>query len=136
MSRKRQRVMSDAMDGARAGATIGAFFAGMAIAVGAARAAVLAISGVTVRFGWDHARMLAFYAGAFVAAGALVGAVHATLRNRTATVVAFAAAGALVMNAIAIFLDWQSYDWIMAVAMSVFGAIFGLAAGYGLAGRP
>ena len=126
-------LLSNARAGARSGALIGGFFAAAALGVGAIRALILRLAGTELRVGLNDIRVLAFYVGALVLAGALVGAVHSSLRNRAGTAVAFAVAGALVMNGIAVVLDWQSYDWVIGLAMGFFGALLGLAAGYGMA---
>lgn len=90
------------------------------------------LSGKSVHVGLDDIRLLAFYVGALLLAGAFVGAVHTSLRSRVGTAIALAAAGALVMNGIAVVMEPRSYDWVVGLAMAFLGSLFGLAAGYGM----
>ncbi len=118
---------------AASGALVGAAFAGFCLLVGLGRIVFVLLSGRTMEaVSWDDARLLAFYVGGFVLAGAVVGVLRPLLRSGAAMFGAMALGGAIVTNTIAIaekgLYSMSRVDWI---AMTIMGALFGCAAAYG-----
>jgi hypothetical protein len=78
--------------------------------------ALLAGSAIDLLSG-DDGRMLGFYIGGFVVAGAVVGVLRPALRTKEGIYAAMVLGGAIVMNAIAIANDgWSAMtrgDWIL-----------------------
>jgi hypothetical protein len=82
-------------------------------------------------------RLIVAYVAAFIVAGSFVGALRPFMTSKRGAYAVFAAAGIVVMNAIAIadrgLARMNSVVWIV---MTVIGAIFGCAFARGLLGKP
>lgn len=115
------------------GAAWGAALAGLCLLVGLARGLLVLLAGgsLAVLTAAD-VRLVEFYVGGFVAAGAFVGALRPLLRRKAAIYAALAGAGAMVMNTIAVAdQGWSRMDRGDWLAMTACGALFGVAAAYG-----
>jgi hypothetical protein len=78
----------------------------------------------------EDVRVLLFYVGALILAGAFVGAFRPILSSRRKMYGAFAGAGAIVMNSLALSDGIASMDLFSVVLFSVLGAIVGLATAF------
>jgi hypothetical protein len=81
---------------------------------------------------FDDVRVLLFYVGGFVLAGAFVGALRPVLGSGRKTYSVFAGAGAIAMNFLALSDGLARMDWFSVVMFSVLGAILGLAVAFGV----
>ena len=80
----------------------------------------------------EDVRVLVFYIGAFVLAGAFVGALRPVLISRRKTYGVFAGAGAIAMNSLALSDGIARMDLFSVLLFSVLGALLGLAAAFGV----
>ena len=132
-NRTRRLALVDFVRNVGWGAAAGAAFAAVCLLVGAGRLGLALLSGATIEaLTWADARLMIFYVGGFILAGAVVGALRPFLQSASAIYSAMALGGAIVMNAIAIadqgLAAMTLGDW---TAMTVIGAFFGCAAAYG-----
>ena len=116
------------------GALGGAVIAGFALVVGVGRMVFALLSGRTMEaVSRSGVRLLAFYVGGFVLAGALVGMLRTFVTGTVGMFGAMALGGVVVTCTIAVAdqgLDAMTRgDWI---GMTVLGIIFGCAGAYGL----
>lgn len=123
-------ILRNTLLGAAGGAALGA----LALLFGLARFMLFVLSGGKAQtLGWVDIRPVAFYIGGFCLAGAFIGLVRPMLRGRVAVCAVMAIGGAIVMNTIAVsdagIAGMHRIDWI---AMTVAGALLGLAGAYGL----
>ena len=119
------------------GAAWGGVLAGICLLVGLIRAVLfLATGGSTAALKSEDLHLLGFYVGGFIAAGGLVGALRPFMSSRLGVYGVLALGGVVVMNTIAAadkgFAAMDRVDW---TAMTVIGAIFGLAGAYGFLKR-
>ena len=115
------------------GALGGAVIAGFALVVGLGRIVLALLSGrPTEAVSGADVRLLAFYVGGFVLAGALVGMLRTFVTSTVGMFGAMALGGVVVMCTIAVADEGLAAmtrgDWIM---MTVLGIIFGCAGAYG-----
>ena len=134
--RARARGWQKAGEGAKFGALVGSLFAVLALLVGLGRLALAWIGEGSVQGpdSWQDARALIAYVLVLVVGGAVVGAIHSAVGSRLMTAVTFMAAGAVLMNTIALTNGGiESYDRVESLWMTAVGCGFGLAAAYGAA---
>lgn len=125
-----QEVARRVLVGGLAGGAIAIVF----LLVGLVRFAFFALRGGNAQaITWADVRPMSLYVVAFVLGGAFVGLVRPLIKDTLGVYLALAAAGAIVMNVIGIALrGWSGMDSFAFVAMTLMGALFGLAGAYGL----
>ena len=130
---RRRRALIDVVQRAGRGTVAGVAVAAPCLVVGLIRAGVYFLSGGHVAaFSPGDVRLVAFYIGGFMLAGALIAAAWPAFRGRTGEYVAFALGGCIVGVAI-IFAEpgvraARASDWVIGV---VVGAGLGCAFAYG-----
>jgi hypothetical protein len=135
--RPRSAVRPDLARNVLLGAALGAGLGGIFLVIGLARFALFLVRGGSAQpITWADVRPMAYYVGGFALAGAFVGLVRPFLRHRAAAYAAMAVGGAIVMNVIAIsdkgITGMEGVDWL---AMTLIGAVFGLAGARGFLGK-
>lgn len=115
------------------GAGLGALLATVCLLVGLGNFALHRLLGASIEpMSGDDARMVFYYVGGFVLAGALVGVLRPALATPGAIYVVLAMGGAIVMNALAIADGGiAGIDLAEIAAMTLIGAAFGVALAYG-----